>query len=53
MEKCTFGTHSVALNGHIVSADGVKTDPKKIEAVLHAPVTHDQASTRGFVGLKI
>ena len=32
--KCKFAQREVTYLGHVISADGVRTDPQKIEAVL-------------------
>jgi len=32
-EKCNFATRQLTFLGHVVSQDGIKTDPKKIEAL--------------------
>ena len=49
--KCTFGASQVLFLGHVVSAHGVHTDPKKIDAVakLCEPKNVDQV--RSFLGL--
>ena len=36
--KCEFFKLQVAYLGHIVSKDGIETDPKKIEAIKNWPV---------------
>ncbi len=35
--KCTFAAKHIAFLGHVVSKEGTKPDPGKIEAVLHFP----------------
>ncbi|KAL5816273.1 hypothetical protein ACOSQ3_024651 [Xanthoceras sorbifolium] len=34
LSKCEFWLNEIAFLGHIISADGIKADPKKIEAVM-------------------
>jgi len=33
--KCAFGTSEVEYLGHLVGKDGVKVDPKMIEAIQY------------------
>ena len=49
--KCFFCQDSVELLGHIVSAEGIRTDPKKVQAVKDAPVPMDKTGIRSFLGL--
>ena len=37
-KKCTFFQSEVEYLGHIVSEKGIKTDPKKIEAIVNWPI---------------
>ncbi|KAI5725816.1 hypothetical protein M8J77_020471 [Diaphorina citri] len=50
-KKCNLFRTEVKYLGHIVSADGVKTDPDKIEAVKSWPVPKDKHEVRSFLGL--
>ena len=51
--KCRSALDSVEYLGHVVSADGVATDPKKLDAVQQYPVPHDLKTLRSFLGLPI
>jgi hypothetical protein len=50
-KKCKFAQTSVEYLGHVVSAAGVQTDPKKIQAVRQYPVPVDVKALRSFLGL--
>ena len=50
-EKCQFGYFLVRFLGHTVSADGVGTDPSKVEAVLNWPIPKTLKDVRSFLGL--
>ena len=49
--KCHFGKKQVTFLGHIVSEDGVATDPQKISKVASWPVPISQHEVRQFLGL--
>lgn len=51
LDKCAFGLREVDFLGHIVSANGIKPDPKKIQAVLDWPVPRNVHDVRSFLGL--
>ena len=48
--KCELFKRSIAYLGHIVSENGVETDPKKIAAVLEWPRPHNVKTVRKLLG---
>ncbi|GBN95947.1 Retrovirus-related Pol polyprotein from transposon 297 [Araneus ventricosus] len=50
-EKCRFFRKEVSYLGHIISADGVKTDPEKTKAVVDWPRPETVHDVRSFLGL--
>jgi hypothetical protein len=51
MTKCSFAQRSIAYLGHVLSANGVATDPTKVQAILDWPVPTNTRQLRGFLGL--
>ncbi|XP_070018160.1 uncharacterized protein [Nicotiana sylvestris] len=49
--KCEFWLESVAFLGHVVSGEGIKVDPKKIEAVQSWPRPTSVTEIKSFLGL--
>ena len=49
--KCCFGADKVSYLGHIVSAEGVHTDPAKIKAVTQIAPPETVEQVRSFLGL--
>jgi hypothetical protein len=50
--KCAFGASEVEYLGHLVGKDGIRVDPKKIEAMQDWPHSKNLKSLHGFLGLK-
>ena len=50
-KKCELLRKEVSYLGHIVSAEGVATDPKKVDSVALWPVPRDVGEVRSFLGL--
>ena len=50
-KKCHLFRREVSFLGHIVSRDGVKTDPNKISAVKEWPVPTSKKQLQSFLGL--
>ena len=51
ISKCVFAVPSVDFVGHIVSKDGISTDPAKIAAILAWPLPTNISDLRSFLGL--
>lgn len=50
-DKCTFSQSSLKFLGHVVSKHGIFPDEEHKSAIIEAPVPHDVASLRSFLGL--
>ena len=50
-DKCSLMKSSVVFLGHVLSAEGLKTDPEKIRAVEEYPVPTTVTDVRAFLGL--
>jgi hypothetical protein len=50
-KKCEFWLREVAFLGHVISKEGVRVDPKKIEAVEKWPAPTSVTEVRSFLGL--
>ena len=51
MSKCSFGMEEVEYLGHIVGREGVRVDPKNIQAMYDWPQPKTLKSLRGILGL--
>ena len=49
--KCELFKTSLLYFGHIVSEDGIRTDPKKVEAIHQWPAPATLTDVRSFLGL--
>ena len=48
INKCSFGLNSVTYMGDVVSEEGLKTDPKKVEASQNISVPQCKKDVQGF-----
>ena len=48
--KCYFAQTSIKYLGYFISAQGIATDPKKIEVVQQWPTPQNVTQLRGFMG---
>ena len=50
-EKCHFRVSEVHYVGHVLSADGVKPDPQKVEAIIAMPTPANREDLQRFLGV--
>lgn len=50
LEKCAFFKQEVNYLGHVISSNGVSTDPAKIEAVVKWQLPRHVSELRSFLG---
>ena len=48
--KYDFFRQELTYLGHVVSKDGIQTDPKKVEAIHNWPVPTNMMEVRSFLG---
>ena len=51
LSKCDFWLKEVSFLGHIVSAEGIRVDPAKIEAMVNWTPPRSVTEVRSFLGL--
>ena len=51
MSKCEFWLKKVSFLGHIVSKEGIRVDPRKIEVILEWKPPRSVTEVRSFLGL--
>ncbi|KAJ1692442.1 hypothetical protein LUZ63_009140 [Rhynchospora breviuscula] len=51
LSKCEIGTTKLEYLGHLITEEGVSTDPSKVEAMTTWPVPTNIKQLRGFLGL--
>jgi hypothetical protein len=51
LSKCSFAQQEISYLGHVISKNGVSTDPSKVSIVSSWPVPTNARELRGFLGL--
>ena len=51
LSKCDFWLKEISFLGHIVSAEGIRVDPVKIEAVVNWKPPRSVTEVRSFLGI--
>ena len=49
LQKCHFGLPHVSFLGHVVSGDGIRTDPTKTSSIAAWPLTRNISQLRSFL----
>ena len=50
-KKCQIGVESTVFLGHIISSEGIKVDPAKIEAITKMPLPNSVNELQQFLGM--
>ncbi|CAG7830234.1 unnamed protein product [Allacma fusca] len=50
-KKCKFAEISAKYLGHIISREGISTDPEKVASIINFPVPQNLSQSRGFAQL--
>lgn len=51
LRKCSFFVPSVPYLGHVISRDGIATDPAKLQGIVNYPEPRTKTDVRAFLGL--
>lgn len=49
-KECIFGLQQIEILGHVITAEGIKPDPRKVEAVCKAPRPENVQFLHSFLG---
>ena len=50
-DKCMFGESSVPFYGNVISNQGLKPDPKKVDVIVKMPAPKDKTQLTSFLGM--
>ena len=51
LSKCEFSVTTVNFLGHIISADGIRPDPKNVKPIVDAPIPRTVKQVQSFLGM--
>lgn len=51
LRKCNFMQRNITYLGHVISAEGVKTDPNNVSAINNFPTSQSLNDVQRFLGL--
>lgn len=51
LDKCQWFTDKVELLGHVITPEGIRPNPKKIEAIMSRPTPRNLKELRSFLGM--
>jgi len=51
-DKCEFLKTELNYVGHVITSEGVKSDPEKIKAIKNFPIPKNTTDVKSFLGLK-
>ena len=49
-KKCKLLSERVVVSGHVVTRDGISTDPEKVKVIKEWPVSEDESQLKAFLG---
>ena len=51
IKKCIFGVTEIEYLGHILTQEGIRPDPKKLEAIKNMPIPEDKQAVQRLLGM--
>ena len=51
LSKCRFNVPKVVYYGHVISADGIKADPRKVEAIVNMAAPTNKTELQTILGM--
>ena len=50
-KKCRIGVTETTFLGHVITSEGIKPDPRKIEAITNMPTPSNKMEVQRFLGM--